>query len=89
MASNRTAALQLIGKIREGRALDTLLRQVHSAPAVVALTDSTGGSANNTLQAVGATNGSDQSAAINNNFADISAKVNELIAAFKTAGLLP
>ncbi|WP_395452847.1 hypothetical protein ACHMW5_02330 [Azospirillum melinis] len=89
MPSNRTAALQLIGKFREGRALDTLLRQVHSAPAVVSLTDSTGGSANNTLQAVGATNGSDQSAAINNNFADLSAKVNQLIAAFQTAGLLP
>ncbi|CAO3403507.1 hypothetical protein [Azospirillum palustre] len=89
MPSNRTAALQLIGKIQAGRALDTLLRQVHSAPAVASLTDSTGGSANNTLQAVGATNGSDQSAAINNNFADLSAKVNELIAAFKTAGLLP
>lgn len=89
MPSNRTAALQLIGKIREGRALDTLLRQVHSAPAVVALTDSTGGTANSTLQAVGATNASDQSAAINNNFADLSAKVNQLIAAFQTAGLLP
>ena len=89
MSSNRTAALQLIGKIRNGRALDTLLRQVHSAPAVVVLTDSTGGTANNTLQAVGATNSGDVSAAINNNFADLSAKVNELIAALKTAGLLP
>jgi hypothetical protein len=43
------------------------------------LTDSTGGAADGTLAAVGATNGSDVSAAINNNFADLAAKVNYLL----------
>lgn len=44
----------------------------------VALTDSTGGTANNTLVAIGATNTGDRSADINNNFADLAAKLNEL-----------
>lgn len=45
--------------------------------AIVALTDSTGGSADNTLAAV---SGSGDDATINNNFADLAAKVNALIA---------
>lgn len=43
------------------------------------LTDSTGGTANTTLTAVGATNSGDVSAAINNNFADLAAAVNAII----------
>jgi hypothetical protein len=43
------------------------------------LTDSTGGAVDGTLAAVGATNGGDVSAAINNNFADLAAKVNYLL----------
>ena len=46
---------------------------------IVELTDSTGGTANDALAAVGATNGGDVSGTINNNFADLAAKVNELI----------
>lgn len=43
--------------------------------SVTALTDSTGGTANNTLTAI---SGSGADAAINNNFADLASKVNEL-----------
>lgn len=43
------------------------------------LTDSTGGTGNATLTAVGATNSGDVSAAINNNFADLAAAVNALV----------
>lgn len=50
---------------------------------IVPLTDSSGGSANDTLQAVGATNSGDVSAAINNNFADVSAKINAIIKRIK------
>lgn len=46
-----------------------------------ALTNSTGGTADNTVAAVGATNGSDVSGTINNNFADLLAKVNANISA--------
>jgi|GEM_PF-1260570 len=42
------------------------------------LTDSTGGTANTTLQAVGATNSGDVSAAINNNFADLAAQLAKI-----------
>lgn len=87
----RTASLQLISKIHAGdrRALDTLLRTLHSAPTVTALIDSTGGAANDTLVTIGATNGSDVSATINNNFADLAAKFNALRSALITAGILP
>lgn len=43
------------------------------------LTDNTGGAVDGTLAVVGATNGGDVSAAINNNFADLAAKVNYLL----------
>jgi len=46
---------------------------------IAALTDSSGGAVDGTLAAVGATNGSDVSAAINNNFADLAAKVNGIL----------
>ena len=57
-----------------------------SQAAIVSLTDSSGGTANDTLQAVGATNSGDVSAAINNNFADLAAKVNGILAAMRTNG---
>lgn len=53
-----------------------------------ALTDSTGGAVDGTLAAVGATNGSDVSAAINNNFADLASRVNALRSALVTLGLI-
>lgn len=55
-----------------------------TAPAVsndiAALTDNTGGTADDTLATIGATNSGDVSAAIKNNFADLAAKVNALLA---------
>lgn len=58
------------------------------AAVVAALTDSTGGTANSTLVAIGATNSGDVSANINNNFADLAASVNAILTALKAAGLM-
>jgi hypothetical protein len=55
------------------------------ASAVADLTDNSGGTANDTIEAV---SGSGADAAINNNFADLAAKVNALIAALEGAGIL-
>lgn len=51
------------------------------------LTDSTGGTANDTVLAVGATNSSDQSGVINNNFADLIAKVNQIVRILERLGV--
>lgn len=58
-----------------------------TATAITALTDNTAGAANNTLQALadGTTYATDV-AAIRNNFADLAAKVNELIARLTLCG---
>jgi hypothetical protein len=50
---------------------------------VTPLTDSSGGTSDGTVAAVGATNGSDVSAVINNNFAEVVAKINALAALIK------
>jgi hypothetical protein len=55
------------------------------AEAVTALTDSTGGSANDTLVAI---SGSGDDTNINNNFADLVAKVNAIRTALVNHGLL-
>jgi len=57
--------------------------------AITALTDSTGGTANNTIEnlADGTTYANDH-AAIENNFADLAAKVNEIIEALEAHGLI-
>lgn len=57
-------------------------------PTIAALTDSTGGTANDTLAAVGATDTTNQAAAINNNFADVGAKINAILTALQGAGIL-
>ena len=58
----------------------------------VALTDSSGGTANNTVVAVPAINGSGattaQEAAINDNFADLTAKYNALRDLLQAYGLM-
>ena len=55
----------------------------------IALTDSTGGSAGNeTLAAVGATNGSDVSGAINDNFAKTAVLLNEIRQCLVDVGLI-
>ena len=56
--------------------------------SVTSLTDSTGGTANNTVSAVGATNASDVSATINNNFADLTAKVNQILSIMERLGVV-
>lgn len=53
--------------------------------AVTALTDSTGGTANDTLVAI---SGSGDDTNINNNFADIAAKINTLISRLQSANIL-
>lgn len=70
-----------IGAIRTDSAYYVSSDQVVGArgAAVVKLTDSTGGSADGTLAACGDTSASDQSAAINDNFTDVNAKLNLLI----------
>lgn len=66
-------------KICSNPGTDTWLNVPHSATtSITQLTDSTGGTANNTLQAV---SGSGADAAINNNFADIAAKLNAVLVA--------
>ena len=59
-----------------------------AAAAQVALTDSSGGTANDTIAAVGATNASDVSGTINDNFADVAAKINALRTALVNAGII-
>ena len=53
-----------------------------------ALTDSTGGTADGTLEAVGATNGSDVSGAINNNFKELFVQVNEIRNVLVNTGIM-
>lgn len=55
------------------------------ATAITALTDSTGGTANNTVQDVGA---SFSQSTLNNNFADLAAKINEFRTNLIAAGIL-
>lgn len=55
------------------------------ASAIADLTDSTTGTANNTLTDVG---GSFAQATLNNNFADLAAKVNAILAALRNVGLI-
>lgn len=56
-----------------------------AAPA--ALTNSTGGTADNTVAAVGNTT-TDQSTVINNNFADLAVKINAIRTALIAAGVM-
>lgn len=61
----------------------------YGAPSPAVLVDNTAGTANSTLEALadGTTYATDV-AAIRNNFADLAAKINALIAALKAAGVL-
>ena len=53
--------------------------------AIADVTDSTGGTADGTLADVGATY---TQATLNNNFADLAEKVNEILAALRAHGLI-
>lgn len=56
--------------------------------AQAALTNSTGGTADGTLEAVGATNGGDESGAINNNFTELHTLLNAIRTALVGAGII-
>ncbi len=60
----------------------------YGAPSPVVLADNSGGTANDTIQALadGTTYANDV-AAIRNNFSDLATKVNQIIAALKAAGI--
>lgn len=53
--------------------------------AIVSLTDSSGGTANDTLQAI---SGTYVQAEVANNFADLAAKVNAILVALRNHGLI-
>ncbi|TDX21895.1 hypothetical protein DFO67_13214 [Modicisalibacter xianhensis] len=67
---------------------DPLPGDVAQIEPVEDVADSTGGAVDGSLAAVGDTSTANQAAPINDNFADLSAKVNELMAAMRIAGLL-
>lgn len=66
-------------------AFDTTKNQYAPAAAITSLTDSSGGTANDTVQAIG---GVFSQAEIANNFADLTAKVNAILAALRSAGII-
>lgn len=55
------------------------------ATAIASLTDSSTGTANDTVTDVG---GSFTQATLNNNFADLAAKINAILAALRGAGII-
>ena len=63
----------------DGALLAKSVQNIDNISSITTLTDNSGGSANDTVETVGDTSVSDQSTAINNNFADLSAKINEII----------
>lgn len=58
---------------------------VDGAAAIASLTDSSGGTANDTVQAIG---GTYSQAEVANNFADVTAKINLILAALRNAGII-
>ena len=53
--------------------------------AIASLTDSSGGTANNTVQAIG---GSYSQSEVANNFADVTAKINAILTVLRNHGLI-
>ena len=66
-------------------ALNAHIAQLEAQGAIASLTDSTGGSADGSLEAV---SGSGADAAINNNFAEIHAKLDSILNALRNLGLI-
>jgi hypothetical protein len=57
--------------------------------AIVGLTDNTGGTANNTLENLAdAVTWANDHAAVENNFADLAAKINEILTLLEAHGLM-
>jgi len=69
----------------DGNATISVTTTVSQQGAITSLTDSSGGTADNTIAAV---SGSGADATINNNFADLAAKVNAILAANRSAGVI-
>lgn len=67
---------------------DEIINGVSSAANVAAATDSSGGTADGTIEAIGDTSTSNEGAKINNNFAELAAKQAAILSALKTAGLM-
>ncbi len=67
------------------QAKDVLGDSPTAQAAIVSITDSTGGTGNDTLVAV---SGSGDDAEINNNFADLAAKIQEILVALRAIGLI-
>lgn len=59
-------------------------REPDGAATIVALTDSSGGTANDTLEAIG---GVYSQTEVRNNFADLAAKVNEILTLLQDIGV--
>lgn len=73
----------------DGNATISVTTTVAEQSAITSLTDNTGGTADNTLAnlADGSTYANDH-AAIENNFADLAAKVNAILTALRAAGVI-
>lgn len=60
----------------------------YNQAAVASLTDSSGGSADGTLEALPGSTTAANATAANNNFAEINAKLDAILAALRTAGII-
>ena len=68
--------------------VDTVAPEGQKQAAIAALTDSTGGTADGTMSAVGATNSGDVSGTINNNFKELTVKLNLALAVLREYGMI-
>jgi hypothetical protein len=64
---------------------DDTKKQWARSGAVASLTDNSGGTANDTLEAVGAVYSQSE---VRNNFADLAAKLNAILAALRDSGII-
>jgi len=64
---------------------DPTKNQWTKAAAIASLTDNSGGTADDTVQAIGA---SYSQAEVRNNLADLTAKVNAILTALRSAGIM-
>lgn len=71
-----TSGVVTTAEVRTFKAPDT---------AIASLTDSSGGTANDTVEAIGATYSQSE---VRNNFADVTAKVNAILAALRNHGVI-
>lgn len=84
VASGGKITLESGGEI-DVQAGGKVLNDGTQAAAIASLTDNSGGTANDTLEDVPATY---NEAALANNFADLGAKINSMLAALRGAGII-